>query len=189
MSVKRVPPMRVEVSPVTSYQNGAGTVVKAASLNSLLRQAEVSGVDASTVPLRSRQFSLVENTPKSVARPGSAEAQRMAAKMRNPFFNRGRGGAVLIFIIIVFRNGHIANVQNGPRRELSGLRGCNSLIAQNGRRAQNKRTGGDKLISTDQDLSGVRTTGKPTPPGFSSGGVGFVARSEGRAYWAGRVTR
>ena len=68
-------------------------------------------MDASTVPLRSRQFSLVEKIPKSVVRPGSAVAQRKAAMMRNPFFNRGWAGAFLIFIIIVFRNGHIANVQ------------------------------------------------------------------------------
>ena len=44
-------------------------------------------------------------------------------------------------------------------------------------------------MSTYQEVAGARAMGKRTPPGFSSGGGAFVAKSERRVYWAGRVNR
>src|SRR5438874_9462797 len=59
MSVNRVPPDSVELSPVTSYQNGARASTKAESTKLILRHAVVSGVEASVRPGKRRQLALV----------------------------------------------------------------------------------------------------------------------------------
>src|SRR5207249_733772 len=62
MSLNWVPPTRVEVSPVVSYQNGASASAKAASLKLVLRHAVMSGSDASFVPRKNLQVACIGDT-------------------------------------------------------------------------------------------------------------------------------
>ena len=67
MSLNCVPPARVEVSPVVSYQNGAGELLNVTSSNELLRHEVLSGDDASVRPLNKRQVALLENNEAASA--------------------------------------------------------------------------------------------------------------------------